>query len=197
MIKNFRDNKTDGGGPGKIASQFGLPMKVARKAVEDVKALYPTLIEGLEKKAAQALIDGYVITNNYSKRRILFEGHDEYLKAKKIYSDLIARGYENQAMKEWINKFESQVRRKAFNYPIQSTGADMIKLAGNLLRKLSSIHNFEICILIHDEWVIRCRDEDVEKVKQVVSSAMMQAGKLLLKNCSPKSDTSHSTIWTK
>jgi DNA polymerase I-like protein with 3'-5' exonuclease and polymerase domains len=58
----------------------------------------------------------------------------------------------------------------------------MAKRAGVHLRKASKEHNFQLVLLAHDEWVVRCKDEDSEKIAKILADCMKLAGKEILLN---------------
>ncbi len=172
-----------GGGPGKIATQFKMPMMMASKAVKTVKELYPTLMAGLETNFQESLKRGYITTNKFSKRKIYLEGFEEYVRLRDMAVRFTECGWDVRPdLLNKLSSIESSYKRKSFNYPIQSSGADMAKRAGVHLRKASKEHNFQIVLLAHDEWVVRCKDEDSEKVAKILATCMKLAGKEILTN---------------
>jgi DNA polymerase-1 len=70
--------------------------------------------------------------------------------------------------------------RVAMNSPIQGTAADIIKIA---MVRVSDRLKKEKCessliLQIHDELLIEAKEDEVEKVKNILVEEMMQAAKL-------------------
>ncbi len=188
-----------GAGPSKIAAQFGMPLKEAKRIVEAVKLAYPNLMSGLEMKFEQTLKDGYITTNAYSKRRIYIQGFEEYRKLKEKLDRFKQYGWDIRPdLKDKLSYTESLIRRKSFNYPIQSSGADMAKVAGAILRKRSlETGLFELVLLAHDEWVVRCREENSQQVAEILSKSMVEASALILTHSKAKAKAIVSKQWLK
>jgi len=63
------------------------------------------------------------------------------------------------------------------NHPMQGTGADRLKLAMAIFNK-QPLENLdaELVIASHDELVVECPEEQVEKVARFVEEVVMVAG---------------------
>ncbi len=70
--------------------------------------------------------------------------------------------------------------RVAMNMPIQGTAADIMKIA--MLRTYEGLKNAglesKLLVQVHDELLIEAKEEEVEKVKEILSEAMEGAAKL-------------------
>ena len=77
----------------------------------------------------------------------------------------------------------AQIRRWAGNHPIQAANADMLKSA---IRKIyerirggivtgPKLYDARLSLVVHDEIVMICKEEDVEAVSQIIESSMMEA----------------------
>jgi DNA polymerase I-like protein with 3'-5' exonuclease and polymerase domains len=80
------------------------------------------------------------------------------------------------------NKFETgEAERAARNYPIQSTSADIIKVAMRLIYDdLKLYNNAHIVNTVHDELIVECYREDADQLKFVMESNMLAAAKRFL-----------------
>ena len=72
----------------------------------------------------------------------------------------------------------------ALNYPVQGSGADLLKLSCVRFRKLVKQHGIDARIinLIHDEIVVECSEKDKEKAKELLKTAMESACNDLMKS---------------
>ncbi len=96
-------------------------------------------------------------------------------------------------------KYTAHTFNDAVNYPIQGTGADLLKLAvlmfeAELKRKQKEA---KLVNLVHDEIVVECREEDAEQVKGILEHAMRQAGKIILKRVPVEVEAVISERWEK
>ena len=67
--------------------------------------------------------------------------------------------------------------RAAMNSPIQGTAADIMKIAMINVNKILEDEKLDakIILQIHDELLIECKDEIVEKVKKILKDCMENA----------------------
>lgn len=87
----------------------------------------------------------------------------------------------------------------AVNYPIQGTGADLLKLAVLMfdveLRKKGL--KAELVNLVHDEIVVECSKEIAEGVRECLEEAMVKAGHIVLKHVPVEVESVIDTRWVK
>lgn len=83
--------------------------------------------------------------------------------------------------KLWVNLYGSQWKRNARNSPIQGTAAEMVKLAVNRFEAEWDGENFytnlAFVLPIHDEILIRVKEEDAERAKECLERHMLQVAK--------------------
>ncbi len=87
----------------------------------------------------------------------------------------------------------------AVNYPIQGTGADLLKLAVLMfdveVRKKGL--NANIVNLVHDEIVVECPEEEAQQVKESLEDAMVKAGHIVLKHVPVEAESEINQRWVK
>jgi len=87
----------------------------------------------------------------------------------------------------------------AVNYPIQGTGADLLKLAVLMfdveLRKRGL--EARLVNLIHDEILVECPEEEGNEVRESLESAMRQAGHIVLKKIPVEVESTVDRRWVK
>ncbi len=87
----------------------------------------------------------------------------------------------------------------AVNYPIQGTGADLLKLAVLMfdveLRKRGL--EAKLVNLVHDEIVVECSEDATEEVKEALEHAMRQAGHIVLKHVPVEAESVADERWVK
>ena len=137
---------------------FGLSqeLKISRKEAQDTIDRYFARYKGvkyfLDNQIQEAREKGYVIT---------------LLGRKRALPDILAKNGAMRAVAE----------RMAMNSPIQGTAADLMKLAMIRLDQSLEKHGLKskLLIQVHDEVVLECPEDEVEKVQKVVIEAMENA----------------------
>ncbi|MEW6655538.1 MAG: bifunctional 3'-5' exonuclease/DNA polymerase [Aquificota bacterium] len=87
----------------------------------------------------------------------------------------------------------------AVNYPIQGTGADLLKLSVLMfdaeLRREGL--KAKVVNLVHDEILVECREEDAERIKELLKKAMLHAGRVILKQVPVEVEVFINNRWEK
>ncbi len=85
----------------------------------------------------------------------------------------------------------------AVNYPIQGSGADLLKLSVLMFDAEQRKEGLDARLvnLVHDEIVLECKEEDAHKVKDVLERAMKLAGRLILKEVPAEVESTISQRW--
>ena len=146
-------------------------MRRIAKAI-NFSIVYGTTSFGLAKRLDK--------TNNEAKQYIdnYFELYPEIKEYMNNIKDFVKK---NGYIKTMFNRIcyinlngpqKSFLERLAINAPIQGTGADIIKIA--MIKVNEAIKNYDANILlqIHDELLIEVKDEEIEKVKEIVKTTM-------------------------
>ncbi|RLJ70981.1 DNA polymerase-1 [Hydrogenivirga caldilitoris] len=87
----------------------------------------------------------------------------------------------------------------AVNYPIQGTGADLLKLAVLMFDVEMRKKGLEgrVVNLVHDEIVVECPEDSAQEVKKALEHAMVQAGHIVLKNVPVEAESVVNERWVK
>ena len=92
----------------------------------------------------------------------------------------------------------------AANYPIQGTGAELLKLSVLIFSqelKRQFPHNFNeianVVNLVHDEIVVEAKEEYKEEVSELLEKAMKKAGSIILKDVIVETEVSINKRWVK
>lgn len=132
-----------------LAQQLGIPRKAAQEFIEHYFERFPRIKEYIDETIRQAERDGYVITL-FNRRRYFPD-----IKSP----DRLAR---------------QQALRAAVNTTIQGTAADLIKKAMlDLDRALKDgQYRSRMILQVHDELVLECPEDELERVRPVVVRCM-------------------------
>ncbi len=87
----------------------------------------------------------------------------------------------------------------AVNYPIQGTGADLLKLSVLMFDAELRRENLKANVvnLVHDEILVECEEKVAERVKELLERAMKHAGKIVLKRVPVEVEVSINKRWEK
>jgi DNA polymerase-1 len=96
-------------------------------------------------------------------------------------------------------KYVAETFQDAANYPIQGTGADMLKLGVNIFAYQSKEQNYDVKIvnLVHDEIVAEVSEEQAKEVGELLKECMEYAGGLILKKVPVEAEVNISQRWEK
>lgn len=177
----------------KLMETFGVSEQEAIIMLEGYFKMFPEIKKFQLKTFEFALEHGYIIADNYIKRKIWVDKYDKFLYYKQRkdgdrYSD---RMYKTLG---------GEIFRMAANYPIQSWGATMTKLAGILMRReFQKIPEADakIVLQVHDEYVVECKIEFIDQVYKIFESCMLQASRKLCPIMDVPSEFHITKYWSK
>lgn len=138
-----------------LSEDLGVDFKEAKKFIDNYLETYPGIKDYMNKVKDDAHANGYVKTL-FGRVRVIEEINS---------TNFMAR---------------SQGERMALNTPIQGTAADIFKIA------MINIHNelkkqnlkAKLIIQVHDELLIDCPNDEIEKVTKIVKDNMENVYKL-------------------
>ena len=190
-----------------LAKNLGILLSEAEFIYNKYFEVFHGLKREFEKRKAYCQNYGYIITNDVTKRRIYFDiksinqdlmeiNWDDYKLGKANYPKFIP--YYNKILKALRKK--SSIENAAVNYPTQSTGSDMIKLASIKFFKYIRDNNLLNVVLIpnivHDELVTECPEEISEEIARVQMKCKLEAGKKFCKIVPVGIDIKISKQWS-
>ncbi|MFN3471160.1 MAG: bifunctional 3'-5' exonuclease/DNA polymerase [Aquificaceae bacterium] len=87
----------------------------------------------------------------------------------------------------------------AVNYPIQGTGADLLKLSVLMFDAELRREGLEAKVvnLVHDEILVECKEEHAERIRELLKRAMLHAGKVILKQVPVEVEVFINNRWEK
>lgn len=166
-----------------------------------------------KKVQGQALKDGYVLINSHTRRKTFIAGYEGFVEKKESFSKEFWEEYrsakeansnEFAALKEKVSKwfrFKGAIERMALNYPIQGTSAEITKISGiyffDWLKKENLLGTVLFCNTIHDENVVECPIEMVDKVSASLEHCMNKAADIYCKRVRLTATPEKSLFWKK
>lgn len=182
-----------GGNGMTIAQNLSIPVEQGEEVYKAYLAAFPGLTKYWDKNKAEALRNGYVTFNHVTKRKSYVEGFEEFQKlSSQINSDFWSQYREEKAknsslfieelkpkVKKYFN-FKGTIERKALNYPVQGTSADITKLAGvyifDYLRQNNYLFKVWMPNVVHDEILVEAPKGISQHMGKVVQECMEKAG---------------------
>ena len=138
-----------------LAEDIGISPKEAKKFIETYFETYPGIKDYMNKEIDEAHKNGYVLTIMNRKRTI---------------EELSSSNYMQRSMGE----------RMALNTPIQGSSADILKKAMIEIDEAFTKEKIESTMLlqVHDELIFNVKNNELEKVKEIVKNIMENTIKL-------------------
>jgi len=202
-----------GGVGATIAKNLSISTEEGEFVYNSYMKAFPKISEYFKKCKAQVLSKGYIVTNQLTKRRIHFTDFEKYKELSKEITGEFWEEYREQKklnslkfslMKETIREYfliKGKLERASLNYPIQSTGADMTKLAAmylfNHIIETDNMFRVFIPLVVHDQIVVECPDSETEYWAKITSDCMVKAGDLFCKSVKIKAEPEILKKWKK
>ena len=97
-------------------------------------------------------------------------------------------------------RYKGTIERKALNYPIQGTSADITKLAGIYMFRYLTEHDllFKVWMpnVVHDEILLECPVDMAEGLALVLKDCMERAGRKFYNTVELRADPVVTMYWT-
>ena len=176
--------------------------EITKEERQLAKAINFGLIYGMSPKS---LIEyakaNYGVSINLQEAKKFHENYFKFYKSFKDWHDRVKEHLD----KHRFTTLETLLGRKliaykftdAVNYPIQGSGSDLLKMAVVFFFKERNDLDAKVVNLVHDEILVEVAANDIEKAKEVLSSSMEKAGKLILKDVPVAFEMVVSDSWSK
>ncbi|HIQ31022.1 MAG TPA: bifunctional 3'-5' exonuclease/DNA polymerase, partial [Aquifex aeolicus] len=202
MVRAFRE--------GKDLHKYTASL-VLEKAEEEVskeerqlaKAMNFGLIYGISARGLSAYARGsYGVELSLSAAEVFRERFFKFFPSFKRWHDNVKKKLREGEIRDTtlLGRFyRASTFTDAVNYPIQGSGADLLKLAVLMLgiefkkRNLSA----KVVNLVHDEVVVECDEEEAEEVEDALCDAMVRAGHIVLKHVPVDVEITKGERWVK
>ena len=159
--------------------------KVTKEERQLAKAVNFGLIYGASAKTLVAYARAnYGVEMTPEEARLYVRRFFESYPELKKWHEIVRKHFEkNQAMKVQSlsgRTFITLKENDALNYPVQSLGADMLKLSAiRIDRKIRNLGGV-IVNYVHDEIIVECPENRAEEVKNIVEKEMQDSAERLL-----------------
>ena len=89
------------------------------------------------------------------------------------------------------------LNKRAKNFPIQGTSADILKRALHLLHQSISGTSARLVNIVHDEIILECDASEAEQTAEILEKSMCAAGEEYVRKVPVKVDVKISDEWSK
>lgn len=194
----------------KIAQQLAVDESEGSKIVKSFYKAFPMLEDYFKGQHSFVKSHGYVLIDNYTKRRSYFPYYKEYLQVSQAleeYQNYRAEA-RNMGMEEpefprklYSNymKMRGSMERASQNYRIQGTNASMTKIA--MIKMYDYILDNKlqdkaaIVLSLHDEIVLEADEDIADELDSKLSEFMIFSGTLFCPKVPMEVDGGVSTVW--
>jgi DNA polymerase-1 len=160
----------------------------AQLMIDGFYEAYPGLRKHFDKLYAQALKDGYVVTDRKLDRRRFMPFHNTYLKLK-------AKSRITPDEKRQISQYEKQLMRYCQNNEIQGTSAGITKLAQIMLEDRLRGNDAMLIVALYDELGVIAHESIAEEAFKIQQDCMAKAGEYFLNEIKLTSSGKITSHW--
>jgi len=177
--------------------------EVSKEERQLAKAVNFGLIYGISAKGLSEYAKSYGIDLSVDDAQEIRNKFFEYFASFKSWHEKVKRELkefkESRGYTLLGRKYVAHTFPDAVNYPVQGSGADLLKLSVLMfdaeIRKEGL--KAKVVNLVHDEIVVECQKDDADTVKELLEKAMKHAGKVILKRVPVEVESIIRDRWVK
>jgi len=161
--------------------------EITKEERQLAKAVNFGLIYGISAKGLVEYARTYGIDLSLETAQSIRSAFFEYYKGFKEWHERVKRELKEKKESRGYTLLGREYTAHTFpdgvNYPIQGTGADLLKLAVLMSSAELKHKNMQARLvnLVHDEVVVECKEEEAQEIKNLLEKAMKHAGRIVLK----------------
>lgn len=177
--------------------------EVSKEERQLAKAVNFGLIYGISAKGLSEYAKSYGIDLSVDDAQKIRDKFFEYFVSFKKWHEKVKRELkefkESRGYTLLGRKYVAHTFPDAVNYPVQGSGADLLKLSVLMfdaeIRKEGL--KAQVVNLVHDEIVVECQKDNADRVKELLEKAMKHAGKVILKRVPVEVESIIKDKWVK
>lgn len=187
-----------GGGAQKLATAFGIAIAKAKALIEKYYREFAKLREYFDRIGKMAKQKGFIQIDDIICRKSYIDNFTKYIQLKTYIDYCYSVGHKpDPNVEDSYSAIDAKIQRDAQNRPIQGTGANISKQAGILLYNHPKRYLYKIILLVHDEWILECNEQDATKVKEILEECMLQASRMFCTHLDIPADGKITKLWLK
>lgn len=201
-----------GGDGSTISRNLGLDPKVGEDVYNSYMEGFPGVKDYFTKVIKETKDNGYILFNDLTKRKSFFDFKDRYDDLKKQMDSINWAEYRREKslqsekfiydLQPIVKEFfflDGIMSRRALNYPVQGSSADITKTALLLLWNWIIEEDLygvvHICNVVHDEILVECPKDMAEEVSMKVQWSMERAGEIFFQRVPLKAEPVIGDCW--
>lgn len=195
-----------------IAENLGISTEEGEDIYNSYFKAFPGVKNYFEKCQKEAIKNGYVTFNSISNRKSFIEYYEDFKRISyeitpefwdeyRYNRDNETKLFEEKYKPLCRNYFSKKgaIERKALNFPIQGSSAEITKLAGvyifRELLKNNLLFTVYISNIVHDEFVLESPKNISKKIAKIVEECMCKSGDVFCKIVPLKAEAVISNYW--
>ncbi|SNZ16087.1 bifunctional 3'-5' exonuclease/DNA polymerase [Hydrogenobacter hydrogenophilus] len=177
--------------------------EVSKEERQLAKAVNFGLIYGISAKGLSEYAKSYGIDLSVDEAQKIRDKFFEYFVSFKNWHEKVKRELkefkESRGYTLLGRKYVAHTFPDAVNYPVQGSGADLLKLSVLMFDAEIKKEGLkaQVVNLVHDEIVVECEEKDAITVKELLEKAMKHAGKVILKRVPVEVESIIKDRWVK
>jgi DNA polymerase-1 len=177
--------------------------EVSKEERQLAKAVNFGLIYGISAKGLSEYAKSYGIDLSVDDAQKIMNKFFEYFASFKNWHEKVKRELkefkESRGYTLLGRKYVAHTFPDAVNYPVQGSGADLLKLSVLMFDAEMRKEDLKAKVvnLVHDEIVVECQKDDADTVKELLEKAMKHAGKVILKRVPVEVESIIKDRWVK
>lgn len=197
-----------------IANNLGVSIEQGNEIYESYFKAFPGVKKYFKKVKEETFSQGYILFNNITKSKCFIHDFDEYKKLEDIVTtygfwedyreEKSKHSYRFKTeLKPLVTKYfrkKGEIERKALNYPIQGSSAEITKLASiylfNALKKRNLLFTVLFSNVVHDELLVETPSYLAAEIAQLTQECMEKAGDVFCKIIKLKASPIIAKVWT-
>lgn len=201
-----------GGNGNTIAENLNITVEEGTEIYEAYFEAFKGIKDYFERVSLEAIKNGYVTFNSISKRKSFIPFYEDFKRVQqhitpdfwnnyRFYKENDTNIFESRykpICREYFKK-KGNIERKALNYPIQGSSAEITKLAGIYIFKQLINRNLlfkvKICNIVHDEYILEAPESLGKEVADIVETSMCKAGDVFCKTIPLEAEAVVSNYW--
>ena len=179
---------TYGSGASNLAKSTGVSIKDAKELIKKYLDGFPALKPYFDEWGDRFRELGYLMISDFTGRKFTPYYYKEYQWCKLNKS-------KHPAIENRYSYLGSKMQRTAQNYRIQGLAAEMSKRACVYMLEWTNV--CQLALMVHDELIVICKDENVELAKAALKDCMQRAFYFYCKKVDISVDVTVSKVWKK
>ena len=177
--------------------------EVTKEERQLAKAVNFGLIYGISAKGLVEYAKTYGVELSLDMAQKIRENFFEYYTAYRAWHERVKRELkefkESRGYTLLGRPYVAHTFPDAVNYPIQGSGADLLKLSVLMFDAETKREGIraKVINLVHDEIVVECEESKAEKVAELLHKAMKHAGRIVLKKVPVEVEVAINKRWEK